>query len=209
MQGLSLRSLLVLAVGAMLLAGCSSRMPEPPLSEGAACRARLASKNVIFQAVDPIGDESRGCGVGNPVKVSAADTSWNQAAVVDCKFAESILAFEEEVVQPAARRYFGTEVARLRHMGTYNCRNKTGGPRKGLSEHAFGRAIDIGGFELADGTVIDVRRDWAGAGAKSAFLQEVSRQACRRFSVVLTPNHDVFHKDHLHLDSGRYRLCGI
>jgi len=204
-----LRSLVVLVLGAVLLAGCSSRAPEAPLTEAAACRMRLAAKQVVFQAVEPIGDAANGCGIANPVKVSIADTAWSQPAVVDCAFAEALVAFEEEVVQPAARRYFGKAVSRLRHMGTYSCRNKTGGPRKGLSEHAFGRAMDVGGFELIDGTVIDVKRDWAGAGAKSAFLQEVARQACRRFAVVLTPNHDSFHYDHLHLDAGRYRACGI
>lgn len=204
-----LRALVVLLLGGVLLAGCTSRPPETQLSEEAACRMRLAAKQVVFQAIDPIGDESKGCGVHNPVKISQADAAWNQPAVVNCSFAEALLTFEEQVVQPAAQRHFGKPVSRLRHMGTYNCRNKTGGLRKGLSEHAFGRAIDVGGFELADGTVIDVKRDWVGAGAKSAFLQEVARQACRRFSVVLTPNHDAYHKDHLHLDNGQYRACGI
>lgn len=203
-----LSALVGLVLGALALAGCSSRVPEP-LGEEAACRMRLAQRNVVFQAVDPIGNEAAGCGVANPVKVSQSQTAWNQAGVVDCRFAEAMLNFEEQVVQPAAQRHFGTPVSRLRHMGTYSCRNKTGGLRKGLSEHAFGRAIDIGGFELADGTVIDVKRDWYGGGAKSAFLREVARQACRRFQVVLTPNHDAYHKDHLHLDNGKYKACGV
>lgn len=208
MAAFRFHSLLVVMLGGLLLAGCSSRAPAPT-DEAAACRARLASRQVVFQTVAPIGNEDRGCGVQNPVKVSAADLSWNQAAVVDCRFAETLLDFEEQVVQPAAQRYLGQPVSKLRHMGTYSCRNKTGGLHKGLSEHAFGRAIDIGGFVLSDGTVVDVRRDWSGGDAKSAFLREVARQACRRFSVVLTPNHDIYHRDHLHLDNGRYTACGI
>lgn len=206
---MALRSLLLAVLGALLLAGCSSRVPQPPLGDEAACRARLQAKNVVFEAVAAVGDEDRGCGVQYPVRVVANQTMWNSPAVVDCRFAEQIAAFEEQVVQPAAQRYFGQPVSRLRHMGTYSCRNKTGGPRKGLSEHAFGRAIDIGGFDLADGTSINVKRDWHNAGAKSAFLQEVARQACGRFAVVLTPNHDHYHHDHLHLDNGRYRACGL
>ena len=206
MQGIRRQSLVVLGLGALMLAGCSSR---EPMDEAAACRARLSSKQVVFQAVAPIGNEDRGCGIQNPVKVSVAEIPWNQPSVVDCKFAEALVTFEEQVVQPAAQRYFGKTVSKVRHMGTYNCRNKTGGLSKGLSEHAFGRAMDIGGFELSDGTIIDVRRDWSAGGSKSAFLQEVARQACRRFSVVLTPNHDVYHRDHLHLDNGRYSVCGM
>lgn len=208
MQMGRLNSLAVLLLGAVTLAGCGSREPET-YDVGAACRARLANSQVVFQALAAIGNEDRGCGVQNPIKVSAMDEAWNHPAVVDCGFAEALLTFDEQVVQPTAQRYFGKPVSRLRHMGTYSCRNKTGGLHKGLSEHAFGRAIDIGGFDLSDGTVIDVRHDWSGNDVKAAFLHEVARQACRRFSVVLTPNHDVYHRDHLHLDNGRYKACGI
>ena len=66
----------------------------------------------------------------------------------------------------------------------------------------------MGGFELADGTVISVKKDWRGAGKRSEFLQEVARASCEHFNVVLTPNHNRLHNDHLHLDIGPHRLCG-
>jgi hypothetical protein len=208
MRTMRLGAMVVAMLGAMLLSGCSSRPPEP-MDQAAMCRARLASLNVVFEPMTSIGNEDKGCGVQNPVKISTADIALNQPAVVDCGFAETLAAFDQQVVQPAAQRWFGKPVAKLRHMGTYSCRNKTGGLHKGLSEHAFGRAIDIGGFQLSDGTLIDVRHDWSGNDAKAGFLRDVARQACRRFSVVLTPNHDVYHRDHLHLDIGRYAACGI
>ena len=33
--------------------------------------------------------------------------------------------------------------------------------------------------------------------------------ACRRFSVVLTPNSDRFHQDHIHVDIGPWRKCAV
>ncbi|HXP95874.1 MAG TPA: extensin family protein, partial [Telmatospirillum sp.] len=77
-----------------------------------------------------------------------------------------------------------------------------------LSQHAFGRALDVTGFELADGTVISVMKDWRNRGAKSEFLHQVAQGACKMFSVVLTPNYNAEHHDHLHLDIGPHKLCG-
>ena len=77
-----------------------------------------------------------------------------------------------------------------------------------LSEHATGRAIDFAGIELADGRVISVKRDWRAGGANGAFLHDLARASCKRFNVVLTPNHDRLHQDHIHLDIGPHTLCG-
>lgn len=112
-------------------------------------------------------------------------------------------------MQPLAHALFKQPVAKLHHMGTYNCRGRNGKTAGRLSEHAFGRAIDIRSIELADGTIIDVTRHWRNAGRKSEFLHDLARRACKHFSVVLTPNHDHAHRDHIHLDTGPYRLCGM
>lgn len=160
------------------------------------------------------------CSVPNPVKVSGdAQTSWNKPGLVSCAMARAIERFEQQVVQPAALKVLGQRVVRLHHMGTYNCRvrrteatvaaGSVGESRGGrLSEHAKGQAIDVGAFELADGTLVTVKKDWRGAGRKSDFLREVARLSCEHFNVVLTPNHNALHNDHLHLDIGPHRLCG-
>ena len=62
-------------------------------------------------------------------------------------------------------------------------------------------------FELVDGTMIRVRQDWNGIGRRSRFLRNVAREACDLFHVVLTPSHDNAHHDHLHFDTGPWRLC--
>lgn len=174
---------------------------------------------VSFQPLDRFGDTDQGCGVANPVKVTGLAGDWNRPGVVTCSMARTVIRFETDVIQPLAQRYFGQAVKRVDHAGTYDCRSRRtstqvatalGGSKGGrLSEHSQGRAIDIVGFQLADGTSLSVKRDWRGQGQKSAFLQAVARASCSTFSVVLTPNHDRLHQDHLHLDTGPYTLCGM
>jgi hypothetical protein len=75
-----------------------------------------------------------------------------------------------------------------------------------MSEHATGRAIDLAGFELADGSRVSVKDDWD-EGQRGRFLREIATRACAYFSVVLTPETDRHHRDHLHLDVGPWRAC--
>ncbi|TAN68271.1 MAG: extensin family protein [Magnetospirillum sp.] len=222
---MSLRRALVI-LGVLLVGACSAPLrpvavaPPPILDPDSACLKDLRDHRVIFepQAPAPAG----ACSIANPVKVSGdARLNWNRPGVLSCAMARSIERFEAQVVEPAALKVFGQRVVRLVHMGTYDCRTRRTettvaaaasgqGSRGGrLSEHAKGQAIDIGGFELADGTVISVKKDWRGAGKRSEFLQEVARASCEHFNVVLTPNHNRLHNDHLHLDIGPHRLCGI
>lgn len=215
----------VVLVGVLLVGACSAPLrpvavASPPiLNPDAACLQDLRDLHVTFEAQAPT--PAGVCSVANPVKVSGdAQLRWSQPGLVSCTMARSIERFEAQVVEPAALKIFGQPVVRLVHMGTYNCRTRrtettiaatgTKGAAAGgrLSEHAKGQAIDVGGFVLADGTVITVKHDWHGAGKRSEFLQEVARASCEHFNVVLTPNHNRLHQDHLHLDMGPHRLCG-
>lgn len=223
-----MRSVRYLTVAAALLAGaCAAPPPRPPapppvvLDPDAACLKDLRDRAVLFEPLATAG-AAPACQVANPVKVTAdAQMRWNRPGVLSCATMRVVERFEAEAVQPAAERHFGQRVTRLLHMGTYECRTRrtdataaaaaAGKPVRGgrLSEHARGQAIDIGGFELADGSVVSVRRDWRAGGRNTAFLTEVARAACEHFSVVLTPNYNAVHADHLHLDIGPHRLCGM
>jgi hypothetical protein len=115
----------------------------------------------------------------------------------------------EKVVQPAAMARFGQPVVELRTMGTYSCRRmNNGSARARMSEHAFANAIDIGGFRLADGSVITVLKGWKGGEQEQYFLREVHAGACRNFATVLGPGADAFHYDHLHFDLARHGRSG-
>jgi hypothetical protein len=208
-----------------LLGACSSPPPRPAspppiLDPDSACLKDLRDRRVAFEPQAAFGSPGS-CSIANPVKVTAdSGTNWNRPGVMSCSMARVVDRFETQVVQAAAQRILGQRVAKLHHMGTYDCRTRRtettvassgeGGSRGGrLSEHGKGQAIDIGGFELADGTMISVKKDWRGAGKKSEFLQAVARASCEHFNVVLTPNHNKLHADHLHLDIGPHKLCSM
>jgi len=219
-----------IAVMALLVGACSAPPPPPPppprpapppvvLDPDAACLKDLADRKVAFETIAPP-SAYPGCTIVNPVKVTGdARMDWSRPGTLSCAAAQAIQRFEAEVVQPTALRLLGQAVTRLDQMGTYDCRTRrtpgqpvaATGPaasRGGrLSEHARGQAIDIGGFLLADGSTISVKRDWKAGGPRAEFLRAVARGACDHFSVVLSPNSNALHADHLHLDIGPHRLC--
>ncbi len=151
---------------------------------------------------------SEGCGISQAVRVERSAIGWNRKTLMSCSLEAVVWDFETQVVQPAAERNFGQAVRKMSNAGSYSCRGEIGGRAERLSQHSFGKALDVTGFELADGTVISVSRDWRNKGAKSEFLHQVAQGACKIFSVVMTPNRNVEHHDHLHLDIGPHKFCG-
>lgn len=111
-------------------------------------------------------------------------------------------------VQPAASAWFGQGVREIRTGGSYNCRRRNHNPNARLSEHAFGNAIDVMSFVLADGNVITVKGGWRGTQQEQGFLRDVLNAACQRFKTVLGPGADALHHDHFHLDLARHDSKG-
>jgi hypothetical protein len=69
-----------------------------------------------------------------------------------------------------------------------------------ISEHAFGNALDIAGFVLADGRKVMVKTGWKGRPEEAGFLHDVQGAACNVFTTVLAPGYNVCHYDHIHVD---------
>lgn len=115
-------------------------------------------------------------------------------------------------VNRLAEKYLGSPLKRVHHAGTYSCRRQRGNSSGEWSEHAFANAWDITGFELENGDVISILKDWDGGKAKSSknkakFLHKARGSACRLFRVVLSPDYNAAHKDHFHLDQGPSLSC--
>jgi hypothetical protein len=203
----ALRLLLVFLLVIPAAAGCVPRPPLPSSNAGPQCLARLAAvTEAVYRPVAVEPANGGACTIRDPVLIDRAPIAWNRPALTSCALALALVDFEREIVQPAALRHFGELVVRVDHLGAYECRGRAGVTSR-WSEHALGDAIDIAGFHLADGRVVSVERDWRGRGPARDFLHAVARDACRRFSVVLTPDSNRAHRDHLHFDVGRYRLC--
>jgi len=126
---------------------------------------------------------------------------------VSCPVAAALAMWEWNIVQPAARRRFGSAVTRIEHFGSYNCRHIRGRGTS-WSEHSTANAIDVAGFTLADGTRISVARNWRGRGDKAEFLRDVRAGACKLFATVLSPDYNAAHADHLHLDQAARGAAG-
>lgn len=140
------------------------------------------------------------CGIDDPVRVTAIDgIHLSQPALVGCATARRLADWLTGVVQRQARSHLGAGIAAVTVMGSYTCRtrNNAGGRR---SEHARGRAIDIGGFTLTNGARITVAVNW-GQTPAGVFLHEIWRKGCGPFATVLGPDANRQHRDHLHLDT--------
>jgi len=114
--------------------------------------------------------------------------------------------FTANSLQPVALQKFGSAVANMSNIGTYNCRSMRQYPGI-VSQHGFANAIDVTGFTLADGTNINVANDWNSGSAKAEFLKEITYDACKAFRVAVSPDGDANHWNHLHWVMGPYWNC--
>lgn len=121
-------------------------------------------------------------------------------ATLACPMVSALDRWVSEGVQPAALRWFGSQVTEIRQIGSYSCREMVGSGTSSMSEHAFGDALDISGFTLADGHKITVKNGWQGTPQEQGFLHDVQLYACETFSTVLAPGYNVYHYDHIHVD---------
>ena len=204
MTCLLLRTLLFVLVIAAL-SGCGH---APPIESGGVCTASLNEHGIAFEPVAMSEPPDSRCHIQEPVKVSQIEAPFSRPVVMSCLLADRFALFEHSAMQKLAMQTLGHYVVRIDHLGAYSCRASTG-HRDRLSEHAYGLAIDISGFQLSDGTIVNVQRDWSQPGPQSVFLHEVARAACGYFSVVLTPDSNAEHVNHMHFDLGPDRLCSV
>jgi hypothetical protein len=153
----------------------------------------------------PLGP-ARGNSVGavGPVAVKPA-------ATLACPIVSVLDRWLAESVQPAAQRWFGARVVEIKQISAYSCRGMNGNPSAHISEHAFGNALDIAAFTLADGRRVAVKDGWHGMPEEQGFLRDVQAAACQQFSTVLAPGSNGYHYDHIHVDlmrrASRRTIC--
>jgi hypothetical protein len=122
------------------------------------------------------------------------------AATLACPIVSVLDRWLTEAVQPAAQRWFGARVVEIKQISAYSCRGMNGNAHAHISEHAFGNALDIAGFTLADGRQVTVKDGWKGLPEEQGFLRDIEAAACQQFSTVLAPGSNVYHYDHIHVD---------
>jgi hypothetical protein len=136
--------------------------------------------------------------------LSVAPASLTPAATLACPVVSVLNRFVTDRVQPAAARWFGQPVVEIKQISAYSCRGMNGNPRANISEHAFGNALDIAAFILADGRKVTVKDGWHGAPEEQGFLHDVQGAACEMFTTILAPGSNAYHYDHMHVDLMRH-----
>jgi|GraSoiStandDraft_30_1057271.scaffolds.fasta_scaffold138230_1 hypothetical protein len=181
--------------------------PQAPYVPGAERNSGAATPSPTLPSQPPPLGPPRGplvTGSAGPVEVSPP-------ATLACPIVAALDQWIATSVQPAALRWFRQPVVEIKQISAYSCRGMNGNPNAHISEHAFGNALDIAEFDLADGHVVSVQHGWRGTPEEQGFLHDVQSAACDQFSTVLAPGANVYHYNHIHVDlmrrtSGR-RIC--
>ena len=136
---------------------------------------------------------------GDPVN-TVGPVAVKPTATLACPIVSVLDRWLADSVQPAAQRWFGVRVVEIKQISAYSCRGMNGNPSAHISEHAFGNALDIAAFTLADGRRITVKGGWRGMPEEQGFLRDVQASACQQFNTVLAPGSNRYHEDHIHVD---------
>ncbi|HZP79330.1 MAG TPA: extensin family protein [Pseudolabrys sp.] len=156
------------------------------------------------QPLPALGPTKRYAGPVGPAVVTPA-------ATLACPIVSALEQWVSGAVQPAALKWFGQPVVEIKQISAYSCRGMNGNPNAHISEHAFGNALDVAAFVLADGHRVTVKNGWQGTPEEQAFLHDVQYAACQTFTTVLAPGSNRYHYDHIHVDlmrrARRPRIC--
>lgn len=175
-------------------------------ADPALCRTVLREGGVRFDESPPQRDGD--CAQLDALRLRSGVTSLSPAApVMTCSQALAYAFWDRHGLRPAARELLGEEVVRVEHWGTYACRNVYGQSEGRRSQHAFANALDVAGFLTTGGDRLRVVGQFDDQDTEGAFLREARDSACRWFRGTLSPDFNAAHADHLHLDSGPYRIC--
>jgi hypothetical protein len=170
---------------------------QPPMTRAPQSRAPYSAQP--YPATQSDTPPRLGPSRGSPVN-GFGPVALKPTATLACPIVSTLDRWLADSVQPAARRWFGSPVAEIKQISAYSCRGMNGNSRAHISEHAFGNALDIAAFTLADGRRIVVKDGWKGLPEEQGFLRDVQGGACQMFNTVLAPGSNVYHYDHIHVD---------
>ncbi|MGJ8556170.1 MAG: extensin-like domain-containing protein [Sulfitobacter geojensis] len=176
------------------------RAKKKLLAKGAVC-GDLASQ---AERVGRVPGKLRGCVIEDAVRVrSVSGVALSQRSVMDCKTADALKVWLDGSAKPALSKQ-GGGLSSIRVAAHFACRTRNNQKGAKLSEHGKGRAIDISGFRLVNGTEVSVLKGW-NAKRYAKAMRRMHKGACGPFGTVLGPKANRFHLDHFHFDTARYR----
>ncbi|WP_083464228.1 extensin family protein [Phaeobacter sp. 11ANDIMAR09] len=169
------------------------------LRRGAVC----GDIEIQGKPIGAVAAEIPGCGAKDAVRVtSVAGVTLSQGSIMTCEMAKALKRWVSKDVETAFGRR--NKVVSLRVAAHYACRTRNNRPGARISEHGRGKAIDIAGFKLEDGTLVTVLQGWTARETRKS-MRRIWKAACGPFGTVLGPEADRYHRDHFHLDVARHR----
>jgi len=198
----------------LTLMGCGGRPglrgTPAPRDDPRAYRQCLADFAKLDVKIQPLPDRTfpNGCSATHAVKLVAIGIPITNLGAMKCAMALPFTRWVREIVSQQSIPTLGKPVIRIESYGTFACRPKNNVKGADISEHGRANAVDISAFVLQGGRRITVAADWNGPDPKArAFLRAVHQAACHRFAIVLGPDANAYHRDHLHFDMGSGRYC--
>jgi hypothetical protein len=171
------------------------------------CYADLSREDVRYSPL-PDRDYGGGCNVIGAVQLIDIGVPVTGLKAMRCGLAEEFIGWTRNAVAPAAYQILGSRLMKVETFGTYACRNTIGAPTTRLSGHALANAVDVSAFILADGRRVSIQDGWRSDDAEvRRFLDVIHASACKRFGTVLSPDYNVAHHDHLHLEDDHKSFC--
>ncbi len=180
------------------------------------CEAELQGRRVDFARAEdtpgvraPIRLKGLLHGVSIHSMLPPAARSRSRADLVDCRLALSLDDFAAAIAKRG--------IVEVLTLSTYRTRAESGcTPKYDGEQHCAALAVDVGSFKRSDGTVLNVERDFHGRigtltcrndarpAPETPAAKELWEIACdaagKNFLVVLTPNWNTEHRNHLHLE---------
>nr|WP_269837469.1 extensin family protein [Enterobacter cloacae] len=173
-----------------------------------ACSSLLAQANqrnlIRTQAVADSGGE---CPLSDVVRVrDFGPVSLNGSFLATCPLALSSALFVSQQARPLTKRFTGSELTRIEHLGSFACRNIYHRPDARRSEHATAEALDIAAFRLANGEHVTVLKGWKSAKTQP-WLKALLAASCGYYGNGLGPEYNAAHASHFHLGMRGFGLC--
>ncbi|MGJ5202950.1 extensin family protein [Bradyrhizobium sp. HKCCYLR20261] len=186
-----------------------AKTPAPP--QPSACRVALTEEIAVAPSIPPIKGPGA-CGGDDLVRLEAVvlpdkrRVTLTPAATMRCTMAAAVANWVRSDLAPLAAR-LGSPIAALDNYDSYQCRGRNNVAGAQMSEHGRANALDVRGFKLADGRMIELTDRTQPRDLRETVLHSV----CTHFATVLGPDSDWYHEDHIHLDlaerRSNYRIC--
>lgn len=182
--------------------------PQPEPEPEVPCLERLNQLGVTYRSWAYTTQYADGlaCTIDDPIYVASPINGIDYRYYTESAPGEVAVACELAVALHElgdVLREFG--IVEVEHIGTFNCRKIAG--TNYLSMHGLGLAFDFYGFVDESGADYVFERDWehdtSNPGtAKGKLLYDLALRMFdeRLFNIILTPNYNSAHDNHIHAD---------